>query len=367
MLPYNTTNVFSRLLEPPAEPSWQAARTVTSSRIGVKIENGLPISVNVSLVQYAEARGMSSVWVSELRARDAFTTMAVYAAATERMTVGSSIVPIYTRSPVVLALTAASLADIAPGRIALGIGTSSSEVIEGWHGARRTRPLKAVEEHVRVLRSVLAGKNVEFDGEVVTVGGFRLEFPQLSDPKLPIYVAALGERMRALAASVADGVLLNVVPISYMSHVSKSARESALSAGRSPDALRLAGDLRIALSSPQASAEAARERQRKYLAHYGRVDVYNRFFASSGYPDEARLMSEAWERGDVGTAVASVSDAMLDDIVAAGEPDLVKERIRAFAESGVDEVILYPCWESGEDPVEATQRTIELAAEVLGT
>ncbi len=333
-----------------------------SPLLSMKVENGLSIPLNVSLVQYAEARGLDGVWVSELRARDAFTTMAVYAAASERLTIGSSIVPIYTRSPVSLALAAVSLEDIAPGRIVLGLGTSSATVIEDWHGATRAKPIRAVEEYVTVIREILRGDRADMDGDVVHVRGFRLEFPELAAPGLPIYVAALGGKMREKAAMIADGILLNVVPMSRMGEICESARRAAGEAARPPGSVRLAADLRVALPTATRGAEVVRERQRKYLAYYGNVDAYNHFFSEVGYEDEAARMKEAWERNDPDAAVRSVSDVMLDDIIASGSVDHARNCVERYLASGVDEVILYPCWERGDDIVEATQQVIELAA-----
>lgn len=333
-------------------------------RVGIKLQNGLPISVNVALAQYAENRGLSSVWVSETRARDAFTTMAVYAAATERVVVGSAIVPIYTRSPVTLAMTAASLEEIAPGRIILGLGTSSSAIVEGWHGCRRHRPLLAMDEHVAAIRAILGGERVSIAGQTLHVDGFRLEFPRLAAPTLPLYVAALGSRMLSLAGAIADGVLLNLVPVSHIARFRKTVAGAALATGRSVDSVRLAGDLRVGTAGDPGEIQQIRERQRKYIAHYGNVDVYNRFFTEVGFSGEAEELMKAWATGDSARALHAVSDEMLDQMVAIGDPAAVVTRISAYLDAGLDEVILYPCWNREEDAQAATQQAIELAAEI---
>ncbi|HEY5334056.1 MAG TPA: LLM class flavin-dependent oxidoreductase, partial [Solirubrobacterales bacterium] len=122
--------------------------------LGLKLQNELPLRDNVLLARYAEARGLDSVWTSEYRS-EAVIPMAAYAAATERVTVGSSIIPLYTRSIPALATTAAGLEALAPGRVVLGLGTSSPVIVERWHGVPRARPLRAMAEHVAALKRLL--------------------------------------------------------------------------------------------------------------------------------------------------------------------------------------------------------------------
>lgn len=332
------------------------------SGVGLMLQNALPIAANLQLAREVEEAGLSSAWVSEYRARDAFTTMALLGAATRRVTIGCSIVPLYTRTPALLAMSLAALEESAPGRVALGLGASSEVIVSRWHGRERVRPLRAMREYVEATRAILSGERVDYRGEVVSVEGFQLEHPHLAAPRARLFVAALGEQMLRLAAKIADGVLLNLTAVQDLPRIRAIIDEAATQAGRSPSELIVIGDLRVGLGSP-AEVQEMRERQRKQIAFYGRVPAYSRFFSEAGFADEAARMQAAWEAGERERAVAAVSDAMLDSIVAIGDPDRALERIAALLGNGMDEVIVSPWEAAAADQMVATRRVLALAAE----
>lgn len=332
--------------------------------VGVKIQNDLGIRECVVLAQYAEARGLSSVWVSEYRCRDALTNLAVFAAATERVELGSSIIPLYTRSPTVLGMSAAALEEIAPGRILLGLGTSSEVIVERWHGGKRERPLRAMAEYVEAIRTVMSGARVELEGEVVTAQGFSLELDFLAAPEGRIFIAALGEKMLKIGGRIGDGILLNHAPVGHVPRIREVVEGAASEAGRAAGACRIASDLRVGIGSAAEVAEM-REVQRKQLAFYGNVPPYNRFYAEAGYGAQAAALRDAWGEKDRERAVAAVDDPMLDSIVAIGDGDTVRDRVRALWDAGVDEVILFPLWPEGGSPADRTRELIDTAAELM--
>lgn len=331
-------------------------------QIGIKLQNPLSIRENVLLAQYAEARGLDMVWASEYR-RDAVVLMSMLAAGTERVAVGSSIVPIYTRSAVVLAISAAAANELGPGRVELGIGTSTKPIVERWHGLERRAPMQALEEYVVALRAILAGEKVRFEGEVVRVDGFQLEHPSLAAPALPIWTAALGDAALELAGRIADGALLNAAPVGHVPSIRAHVEAGAAAAGRPAGAVRIAGDVRVGVAAG-AAAKRLREAQRKAMASYGRVGPYNRFYAHAGYPEQAAVMREAFAARDVARATAAMDDEMLDAIVAIGEADAVQAQLARFLEAGMDQVIVYPLWDEGESPGDAIRRIVDVVAEV---
>jgi probable F420-dependent oxidoreductase len=333
--------------------------------IGIKLQGTVPMAVNVLLANSADARGLHSVWVDEVRSRDAVASMAVLAAATERVTIGSSIVPIYTRTAPVLAMAAATLNELAPGRIVLGLGTSSRQIIEGWHGCSRSSPVRAMTEYLGAVRSALRGERIVVRGDVVHVDGFRLEPRSLASGPVPLYAAALGPDMAALAASTADGILLNMVPVSAVAALRAMVDAAPRDPAAAPGPARLVSDLRVGIADDEATRHAMRERQRKYIAYYGSVAPYLRHFERIGFAEPAHKIHAAWSADDPDGAVAAVPDEMLDELVAIGPPDDVAGRISSFLAAGIDEVILWPCTTDDAEVPGATQAMIELASELV--
>jgi probable F420-dependent oxidoreductase len=329
--------------------------------IGVKIQNNLGIDVCLELAQYAERRGLDSVWVSEYRARDGITSMALIGGATERVAIGSSIIPIYTRSPAVLGMSLAALSEATGGRAILGLGTSSDVIVKRWNGRERTRPLSAMRDYVEIIRQVVAGKPTDYDGPVTASSGFSLELDLLAAPDARIYLAALGQKMLALGAEIGDGVVLNHPSVHYVSSVRQLLDEAAVRHGRAPDAVRFVTELRVGVGAPSELARMRAE-QRKQLASYGRVPPYNNFYAESGFSAEAAALREAWGRKDNDAATAAVHDDMLGAIVAIGSDDAVQQRFIDLFKAGLDEIIVFPLW-ADEQEAKASRRIIDLAAE----
>lgn len=328
-------------------------------KISLKLENPLPLSANLSLAQEAELAGLARLWVAEYARHDAIAQLAALACATERIELGSSILPIYTRSATLIGMAAATLAELSDDRVCLGLGASTETIIEGWHGTLRQSPLQALRDYVDIVRAVARGERVEHRGTVMSAEGFRY----LGRPtQARIGLAALGPRMRRLAGEIADVVLLNFVPTAGIARAQQDVAAGADAAGRPRP--RLTMDLRVALGEGS-TRRAQRERARKLLASYGRVAPYNAHFARMGYEAQARLLSRAWSSGRPHDAVAAVDDAMLDDILVAGSVDDILTRVRELRDAGLDEVILYPLVDEGDEQ-DTLQTVLYVAQEAHG-
>src|SRR5882757_8568618 len=169
------------------------------------------VACNVEWIQWAESIGYDDVWLPDAGGIDALTLSAVVLGATQRIRVGIAVVPAYTRTPAVLAATVATLADLAPGRFALGLGTSSEAMINGWHGLTLERPVARMRETLALLRDIFAGERTSFTGQTLRSTGYRQ--PALA-ASVPILLAALRPRMTELAVTAADGIILNLFPLS---------------------------------------------------------------------------------------------------------------------------------------------------------
>ena len=174
--------------------------------LGCFVSTGRSIEQSLARVQRAEELGYESAYVTHIAGRESLTVVTAYAMRTQRIRVGTGVVPIYTRTPATMAQTAATIDDLSGGRVNLGLGVSHRPVVEGWHGQTIDRPVAEMREYVAIVRAILRGEAPPSDGEKWQTGF------QLSGlgpfPELPIYVAALSPGMLRLAGEIADGVIL---------------------------------------------------------------------------------------------------------------------------------------------------------------
>lgn len=290
---------------------------------------GVPLSRHREVLQEAERRGYTDAWTLEVNRADAFVPLALAAAWTRDLRLGTAIANIFTRGPALLAMEAAAMSGVAPGRFCLGVGTSSPAIVENWNGLPLRRPLQRMRETVAFLRQALAGEKASLDGETVRVGGFRLSQPPVEPPL--IFVAALRERMLALAGSLADGVIINWLAPADVPRVVAVAKEGAQAAGGDPAALEVACRIFV-LASPH---EAARIRARMVIAAYLTTPVYAEFHRWLGRGEALGPMTEAWQAGDRRAALELVPDEVIDELFVMGDRRQCLEKIEAYRRNGV--------------------------------
>ena len=192
---------------------------------------GLSTRDCVELAVKAEQEwGYQAIWMAEVSGPDSFSLAGAIAQATSRIEIGTAIVPIYNRTPAVLAMSAATLADLSEGRFKLGLGTSSHAITEQWNGVPLEKPLARTRETVAVLRQALAGEKTDFEGETLRSRGFRLGL-RTTEP-VPVYLAALRERMLGLAGELADGLILNLFPLDALPKILSAYRAGGERVGR---------------------------------------------------------------------------------------------------------------------------------------
>ena len=208
--------------------------------VAMYLQDAHPIREGMALAQYAESKGFAAVWQAESRlVREATVPMASFLAVTERIKVGSGVVNNWTRNPALLASTFATLDDLAPGRVILGIG-AWWDPLAAKVGIERRKPLKAMRETVEAVRALLADETVTYDGEFVHLDGVELDYVhQERRPKdVPIYIGATGMQMMELTGEIADGVVLNyLVSPAYNRRALEHLERGAARAGRTLDAV----------------------------------------------------------------------------------------------------------------------------------
>lgn len=271
----------------------------------------------------AERKGFESVWVGELWGRNAFVQLAQIAERTSTIRLGSAVVNVYSRSPAVLAMGAAALADAAAGRVVLGLGTSTPKVISDLHGMAYERPLCRTAETAHLLRSFLSG-----DDDRVTYGGeiFQVrDFPPL-DRDVPIYNAALGPRNRRLTGQLFDGWMPNNHPLSTLEESFSTVEAAARGAGRRPDRIEVLPWIHVAVSE---DGVRARRAIREVIAYYvGSADAYTNVVKTE-FSEEAAVIADAWRAGDTEKARESVTDEMVRSLGIAGTRTEVHEQLRS--------------------------------------
>ena len=323
----------------------------------------------IARVKDQESAGIDMVWVAEAYGNDAVTLMGYLAAVTERVEIASGILPIYTRTPTLLAMTAAGLDELSGGRAVLGLGASGPQVIEGFHGVPYDRPLQRTREIIEICRKVWSRERVEYDGKAYTLPlpadqgtglGKALKIithPQRAD--IPIYVASLGPKNVQMTAEVADGWL----PIFYNPHKAHTVWGDDLAAGAAKRSADL-GTLQIVAGGAvgfgdEATTQKVRDMGRPMTALYvggmGARDrnFYNDLFRRYGHEAEAKEIQDLYLDGKKDEAAAKVPQEFLDASSLFGDEGFVREQVQAYKESGVTALSIQPV---GPNPLEIIEK-----------
>ncbi|MFB9890096.1 LLM class F420-dependent oxidoreductase [Planobispora takensis] len=294
------------------------------------------------LVAELPGLGYTDVWSAEVNGVDGFTPLALASEWAPGLRLGSAIVPVSTRGPALLAMSAATLADLAPDRFVLGIGASSPAIVERWNAGEFVKPFSRTRDTLRFLKKALAGEKVTEKYETFEVKGFKLEHAPKVQPK--IVLAALRPRMLHLAAEEADGAITN-----WLSP--QDVRKVRAEIG--PDT-ELIARLFVCVSE---DAEKVRELGRWMLASYLTVPVYAAFHDWLGRGEVLRPMHEAWAAGDRQAALKAIPDEVVDSLIVHGDAATCRARIREYVDNGLDTPVLAPI-PGGEVPITQAVRDL---------
>lgn len=281
---------------------------------------GIPLSEHREWFEELAELGYTDIWSAEADGTDAFTPLALAAAWAPSLRLGSAIVPVFTRGPALLAQSAAALAEAAPGRFVLGVGTSSNVIVERWNGIPFEEPYKRARDVVRFLRLALAGEKVDASFDTFTVKGFRLGRPPAVVP--PILVAGLRPGMLRLAGREADGAVINWLGAQDVPKV-----VAEIGPGKEVVA-------RIFVC-PTTDTSAARAVGRRLVAAYLNVPVYAAFHDWLGRRPLLEGMWKAWQAGDRRQALEQIPDQVVDDLIIHGSPDEVRATVQRYVDHGV--------------------------------
>jgi len=285
---------------------------------------GVPLAEHAAVFAALTDAGFTDLWSSEVAGTDAFTPLTLAAAWQPRARLGTAITPVFTRGPALLAMTAAALAEVAPGRFQLGIGASSPVVVGDWNAAEFTKPFARSRDMLEFLRAALAGEVIDREFETFRVRRFRLERPPATPPA--ILLAALRPGMLRLAAAAADGVILNWLAATDVPRALAEAKSD-----------RPGFDVvaRIFVC-PTEDAAYARTAGRRMIAAYLTVPAYAEFHRWLGREPALGAMWTAWAAGDRRGALAAIPDEVVDELIVHGSPEQCREHVARYAEAGVD-------------------------------
>jgi len=284
--------------------------------------------------------GYTDAWSAELAGVDAFTPLVLASQWTDQLRFGTAIASVYTRGPALLAMTAATLADLAPGRFVMGIGTSTPVVVEQWNAIPFEAPYQRSRDTLRFLRAALAGDKVTQRYSTFAVSGFRLDHAPAKPPGLAL--AALRPQMVRLAAAEAGAAITNW-----------------LSPGDVPKVRDVAGPdcelIARIFVCPTTDTATARVIGRRVITAYLTVPAYHAFHEWLGRGELIAPMLAAWNAGDRKGANAAVPDEVVDDLLVHGDFDECRERVDAYRKAGLDTPVIAIIAPPGTDVADAVR------------
>jgi len=286
---------------------------------------------------------IESIWIPETWGMENFSTMSAVASNTDSQKIGSSIINIYSRSPSTIAMGAATVDILSKGRLVLGLGTSSIPIVEDFHGDKFSNPVQRMKEYVEIIRLALSKKQMNYSGKVFQLNNFTL----LIEPKrksIPIYLAAINEKMVNLTWEIADGVIFYLRPLEEM--------KKTITKMQSKKRIDVTCQIITCISE---DSEIAILRAKKTLAFYISVgNIYREFLSKNGFQNETNNIFDEFKKSGFKSNHELVTEKMLNSLCIAGNPNESKKQLQKFRDSGVDLPIIQ------FNPIEDTKESFSL-------
>jgi probable F420-dependent oxidoreductase len=290
--------------------------------------DGIPLIDQRAIIESLPDLGYTDLWSAESNGYDGFTPLALASVWAPTLRLGNAIIPVYTRGPATLAMSAATMAAAAPGRFVLGIGTSSNVIVERWNDVPFEAPYQKVRDTLRFLKASMGGEKVTEDYETFSISGFRMGFSPPEPPK--VLVAALRSGMLRLAGRQADGAITNWLAPEDVAVIAPFVHEGGADK-------EIAARIFVA---PTPDADTARAVGRFAIAAYLTVPVYRAFHDWLGRTELMQPMQELWAAGDRKAALAAIPDELVDALVVHGAPEACRERVQAYVDAGITTPVL---------------------------
>jgi F420-dependent oxidoreductase-like protein len=298
----------------------------------------------IAIAELAESHGYKTFFTGESWGRDALTLLTLIACHTETLKLGTGILPVFSRTPGLIAQSIASLDIISGGRAILGLGTSGRIVVENWHGLKYSKPVETTKSYIEIIRLALSGQKVNFDSGGIHLKGFTLNVSPVQ-PAIPIFIASLGPRNIQLTGEIADGWLPIWVHLDFLAKLKLRITEAAAGAGRTINDVEIAPQILCRVAESPIARVQAEDAVRDHIAYYvgGMGSYYYKLFCRYGYQDESQKIRDAWRRNDRQLAGTFITDEMIDKIGVVGSIKDCRAKLESFRTEGADmPVVAFP-------------------------
>ena len=310
------------------------------ARYGVRLENDPNLSPKdyQELSSQAEKNGFEAVWVPEGGGRDSLTSLATIAMRTEKVKLGTGILPIFARTPTNTAMGAAGMAAVSDGRFMLGLGVGHAPTVESRDGIPFKQPMTRMRETIQIVKALLAGEQVNFTGKQFKLTGASMG-ASTPKTKVPIYIAALGPQMLELVGELADGVLMNWTAVDYLDDAIGHIKRGAEKVGRDLSEIDIAGYVRVAVGD---DVSASRNSLRYQVARYASNPFYRNFFAETGFDEEMSDAAAALADGNLDKAADSITVEMQDQVAVVGTAEECRAALEKRRAAGLQLPVIAP-------------------------
>jgi len=297
--------------------------------IGTFIGTGKEFEPALERVRLAESLGYESVYTTHIAGRDSLTVLTRYATVTEKVRLGTGVLPIFSRTPASCAQTAATIDEISGGRFVLGLGVSHKITVENWFDSKIEKPVAQMREYASICRAILDGETPP-EGEFFKTRFAFMGYPPR--PHIPIYIAALSPKMLQLAGEIAQGVMLWLCNPDYIREtVVPEVTKGRERAGKPLDGFDIVAAVPTAVTD---DPDAARNAFRKDLIPYASLPFYRKMLERSGFGEDLAAFDEGMAAGDVPKAIAGLSDELLASLAGIGSADDARAKVGEYRDAG---------------------------------
>jgi len=294
-------------------------------RIACSLGSLLSVNQVLDCSKIISSTNIDSIWIPETWGMENFSMLSAVSGKTTTQKIGSSIINIYSRSPSTIAMGAMTVDSISKGRLILGLGTSSIPIVEDYHGAIFEKPVQRMKEYVEIIRLILSGKPINYSGKIFNLKNFTsLIKPQRNT--IPIYLAAINQKMVDLTWSIGDGVIFYLRPLDEM--------KQTISKMQAKKNIDVACQIITCVSE---DSDNAILRAKKTLAFYISVGkIYRKFLENNGFKNETINIFNEFKKSGFKSNHELVTDSMLDSLCISGTPEECKNKFQNFIDIGIN-------------------------------